>query len=603
VQSNVAVGDNKGTVIGTNIGTQIINQLQASTALHQLRAPVNDFVGRDAEITQLVKTLRQAAESGAVAAISGVRGMGGIGKTELAYKVALELRDAFPDAQLLVELRGATDNPIPSTQALQTVIRAFEREAKLPDALDELKQVYNSVLTGKRVLILADDAKDAAQVRPLLPPPGCGLLVTSRNHFALPGMATLDLRTLPEADAEALLCEICPRICADAMVLAKLCGYLPLALRVSASFLAARPSRPVDEYVQQLKDERIRLEKLRDPHDPELDVAASLRLSYDALDEATQSALCQLSVFVTSFDRDAARAVVAVSEGEKVDEVLDELCRLSLLEWDEKVERYSVHELVRVFGARQLTNSETVWHRYAQHYAQVADSARRLYHQGGAQLASGLALFDRERTHIDQGWDWAQAQAGKPAADAVLLDMSDATALTGDLRYDRRRERIPQLEAALAAARRLNERGAEGAILGNLGNAYADLGETRKAIEFHNQALLIDREIGDRGGEGSDLGNLGNAYAELGEMRKAIDFYEQRLVVAREIGDRRGEAYGSWNMGLALEKEGNLAQAVLAMQLRVDFEREIGHPKAEEHAKQVEQLRQRIENEGGAVGA
>jgi len=102
-------------------------------ALHQLRAPVGDFVGRTAEITQLVTTLRRAAESGTVAAISGVRGLGGIGKTELAYRVAQELNDAFPDAHLLIELRGAGDNPLPPTEALQTVIRAFEREAKLPD--------------------------------------------------------------------------------------------------------------------------------------------------------------------------------------------------------------------------------------------------------------------------------------------------------------------------------------------------------------------------------------------------------------------------------------------------------------------------------------
>src|SRR5207244_1818522 len=145
-----------------------------------------------------------------------------------------------------------------------------------PEDLDQLQAHYRSLLTGRRALILADDAKDSVQVRPLLPPLGCALLVTSRNHFELPGMETFDLRTLPKDEAEKLLLKICSRISATAPELARLCGYLPLALRVSASLLKSRPSRRVAEYLKQLSDERTKLEHLRDPRDPELDVAASL---------------------------------------------------------------------------------------------------------------------------------------------------------------------------------------------------------------------------------------------------------------------------------------------------------------------------------------
>jgi len=257
--------------------------------------------------------------------------------------VAEKLREHYPDGHLLVELHGAT-KPVAPEQALQTVIRAFEREASLPDDLGQLQALYNQVLAGKRVLILADDAKDAAQVRPLLPPPGCALLVTSRNRFHLPGMRPFDLDTLDAPDAEKLLREVCERIGEHAGRLAKLCGYLPLALRVSAGVLA-NSSRSVEGYLEQLEAER--LKHLRDPDspdDPQASVEASLRLSYEALEPAAQAALCQLSVFVTSFDRDAALAVVEV-EGDR-EELLDRLLRRSLLEWDAASERYNLHDLV-----------------------------------------------------------------------------------------------------------------------------------------------------------------------------------------------------------------------------------------------------------------
>ncbi len=273
---------------GTFIEQQIIQPVLPPT-LHQLRAPVGDFVGRKREIDLLVQQLIAATGSGAAAAISGVRGMGGIGKTELAYAAAQQLLKHFPDAQLLIELRGAGANPLTPEAALQTVIRAFEREAKLPDDVTQLQALYRDKLTGKRAIILADDAKDAAQVRPLLPPPGCALLITSRNRFVLPGMAGLDLGTLPgDATAQPLL-EICPRIRAYAPKLAQLCGYLALALRVSAGLLAASDIRDVARYLEQLAAER--LKHLNDPDDPQTSVEASLRLSYDALPPAAQATL------------------------------------------------------------------------------------------------------------------------------------------------------------------------------------------------------------------------------------------------------------------------------------------------------------------------
>ena len=527
VQSTINVAANQGTVIGT----QIINQAHATPALHQLRASVGDFVGRAAEIDQLVQALSAASGNG-TAAIGCVRGMAGVGKTELAYTVAQQLNASFPDAQLLVDLRGVSPTPLSPAQALQTLIRAFEREAKLPDELDELTGLYAAALAGKRALILADDAQDVAQVRSLLPPPGCALLVTSRNRFALPAMRAIDLPPLPPQAAAQLLLAVCPRIGTDAEALAKQCGYLPLALRVSAGLLATNDARPVSSCLAHLGVER--LSYLSDPDDPAANVETSLRLSYDDLTPDGQAGLCQLSVFPASFDAAAAQAVVAIAAD--VSEALELLRRYSLLEWDAALERYSLQDLVRVYGAARLEAADAVRLRHAQHYMQVASFAvQDLYLKG--QALAGLALFDRERAQIDAGWSWARERAGDPNADELLLSYARATLDVSSLRYNARTERIPQMEACLLAARRLGRRDHELAALSNLGNAYADLGDVPKAIDNYEQALVIAREIGDPNAE-ADAAVLAQLRQQLadGHGDKAAGAQEGRKAKGRKPG-------------------------------------------------------------------
>src|SRR5262245_15014347 len=141
-------------------------------AVRMLRNPVPDFVGREQEIDRLVQAIRRAAAQGAGGTISCVRGMGGVGKTELAYAVAQRLAPQFPDGQVLVDLQAAGE-PLPVVMAIQNILRAFDPGADFPEDLAQLQGIYRAMLAGKRVLILADNAWDAAQVRPLLPPAGC----------------------------------------------------------------------------------------------------------------------------------------------------------------------------------------------------------------------------------------------------------------------------------------------------------------------------------------------------------------------------------------------------------------------------------------------
>ena len=575
-------------IIGNNVArTKYVAHTHTIQSLHQLRPPVADFVGRQGEIDHLVHVLGEAT-------ISGIRGLGGTGKTQLALAVAQRLKGTFPDAQLLLELRGSRSNPLTPEQALQTIIRAFEPLARLPDNLDRLRSAYLNLLNDRRVLILADDALDARQVELLQPPPGCALLLTSRHRFSLPGMATLDLDILPQSEAEKLLVEICPRIGPAAPRMAQLCARLTLALRLCAS-MCANSILSIEHHIRALEDERERLLRLGDP---DASVEASLQLSYSALDRQMQEVLCQLSVFPSSFDIIAARAVVhekgAGAEGQRtngdqrsVEELLDLLYSRSLVEWDRQTGRYSLHDLVSVFASERLEAEDAVRLRHAQYYALIAAGADELYKQGGENVLLGLKLFDMERANIDAGWNWAREQAEEQPESMsqeigeILLAYANATIYVGDLRYDKRRERIPQLEAALEAARRLSHKEAEGGTLGNLGLAYADLGEPRKAIQYHEQHLKIARLIGDRWSEGSALGNLGNVYAALGEPREAIQYYEQSLVIAHEIGDRQRQGNALGNLGNAYVDLGEPRKAIQYYEQHLEIAHDIGDRRGE----------------------
>jgi hypothetical protein len=157
--------------------------------------------------------------------------MGGVGKTELAHAVAQRVAACFPGGQILIEMKGAT-NPLPTDIALQMILRTMGYPGEFPHEISLLQQLYRSTLQGRRVLVIADDAKDATQVKSLMPPYGCALLITSRLRFTLPGMKQIDFRKLPEKEAEQMILSIFPRISNAAPLVARLCGYLPLALRV-----------------------------------------------------------------------------------------------------------------------------------------------------------------------------------------------------------------------------------------------------------------------------------------------------------------------------------------------------------------------------------
>jgi hypothetical protein len=169
---------------------------------HQIPPPPRDYTGRDDEVQEILNYFDQSFN------IVGIFGMGGIGKTALSFKLAEKLRDLYPD-QIMVNLNGLGTRPISTREAMEYVVRSY-----FPDAADlychpdKARGQYLSLLDGRRTLILLDNAANGQQVQSLIPPKTCGLLITSRYKFALPGMKTRELEILEPDEAMNLLLKI-----------------------------------------------------------------------------------------------------------------------------------------------------------------------------------------------------------------------------------------------------------------------------------------------------------------------------------------------------------------------------------------------------------
>jgi tetratricopeptide (TPR) repeat protein len=555
---NIGVGISGGqTAVGGDMvgGNKYVYEAPPPViaALHQLPPPPADFTGRTTELREL----RAAIEKGGIH-ISGLQGQGGVGKTALALKLAAELAPNYPDAQIYLDLKGVTEKPLTAAEAMSHVLRTFHPEAKLPEKEEDLRAQYLSVLHNKRALLLMDNAKDAAQLRLLIPPEACTFLVTSREHFTLPGLHRKNLNTLPPQDAKDLLLQIESRIGAEAEAISELCGYLPLALRLAAAALAEREDISPTDYRKRLANEKLKLLAGRDES-----VEASITLSYNLLDTEMQKRWRMLAVFPDTFDASAAAAVWE-TDTDTAQDTLSRLLQYSMLEWTEPSQRYHLHDLMRDFGRKRLTPAESdgTALRHAKCYLDALRGAHLLYEKGGESVTHALALFDLERGNIQTGqiWTATHSEMDQDAAKQCSDYPDQGTHVL--LLRQHPREQIRWREAARAAASRLKDRAAEGRHLGNLGIAHYLLGEYRRAIEYHNKHLAIARELHDPKGEGQALGNLGLAHYSLGDYRRAIEHQEARLVIARDIGDRQGEGAALGNLGSAYEAMGNHRGAI-----------------------------------------
>jgi hypothetical protein len=219
---------------------------ETPAALRQLPAPRTDFVGRKDEIKKLRRSIKKGKVAGVV-----IQGMGGVGKSELALVLAQDQSKRYRDAHIFLDLKGFSDETaLTAAQAMAHVVRSFHPRANLPEDESALGGRYRSVLDGKKALLVMDNVVDKGHLEPLIPPSGSLILATSRKRFELDGLFALDLDAMEPGDARKLLLAIAPRIGDEADEIARLCEYLPLALRFVGNALAERPDLSPSSYVE-----------------------------------------------------------------------------------------------------------------------------------------------------------------------------------------------------------------------------------------------------------------------------------------------------------------------------------------------------------------
>lgn len=552
----------------------------------QLPTGVPDFTGRSQETGQLEEQLVKAVGAwprGPIV-LSAIDGTGGIGKTSLAVHVAHRVAGLFPDGQLHADLHGSGGQPVEPGEVLARFLRGLGvPPERVPADPEERGALYRTALASRQVLILLDNVRDAAQVRPLLPGTGSSaVLLTSRS--TLPGLDGAFRITLGFLDLDDSL-DLFTRIGGQDVVAAEpdavqavlqICSGLPLAIRIAASRLAAGLDRSVQELAQRLTDERLRLDGLAVE---DRAIRATFAVSYHGLQADQARAFRLLAVGEgPSVTVPAAAALLALPR-DVTQLLLDALVGIHLLH-SPTPGRYRFHDLLRLFAAECAQADETPAARDAALYRQLrwyldsSAAASRCLNPSRRHVtldAPGPEWQPLHFTGFDEALAWCEAERTNLAA-AVAQAARTGRHEIGwklpitmwDLFHLRRwqEDGIRCNESALASAEALHDRKAESWVLNSLSSAYQAAGRLSDAADCLDRALEIRGRLGDLQGQGSSLLNLGYVYTEMGRSAEAIGVLEQALGIFRELGVQAGEATARTNLGVAFQSLGDYPAAL-----------------------------------------
>ncbi|WP_218153875.1 AfsR/SARP family transcriptional regulator [Nonomuraea pusilla] len=537
---------------------------------------IPDFSGRAAELEQLVGERHGPA-------VVTIDGMAGIGKTALAVHVAHRLAARHPDGQLFIDLQAHTAGrePVDASAALEALLRQLGVPAdRIPVPPAERGALWRAELAGRRVLAVLDNALDADHVRPLLPGhTDTFVLVTSRRRLVgLDGARPLSVEVLAEEDAAALFERIVgerARHEPDAVrEVLRLCGHLPLAIRIAAARLQHRPRWTVAYLAGRLRDHRRLLDG----------VSAAFTLSYEQLDEAEQR-MFRLLGLVPGRDIDAcgAAALAGIAE-EEAEELLENLLDAHMLLQLEPG-RYTFHDLLREH-ARSIAEDDGAVMRLLAYYLHRSRAAMdRLFpHSVGQRegipqpatpvppvrdAAEAIAWLDAERANII-----ATAVDG-PEICLGLLALAMRPYLDRQAHHD---DALTLHSLALQRSRTLGDREVQARALTDLAWTYWRLGEYERAEEHAHQALDAGEETGERA---RALLTLGNVALRRRQDAQAEQYLKQALDLTRIAADTWGEAHVLGILALALDRAGRPEEARRHLDLALALHRKVGDPAGE----------------------
>jgi len=570
----------------------------------QLPADIADFTGRETPVIQLCDLLlgANATSSPGAVRIAVVNGAGGLGKTTLAVHAAHQVRDEFPDGQLYVDLLGATDQPADPGDVLARFLRDLGVEGgKVPARDDERGALYRTRLTGRRVLILLDNAKDAAQVRPLLPgSSSCTVLVTTRNRTPdLVSTRFVDLNVLEDTEALALFSRIVgeeraaaePDATAEVLVA---CAGLPLALRICAARLAARRQWRIATLAGRLRNEQRRLDELSIG---DLAVRSSFQVSYDSLRSPSRGmdparVFRLLGLWQGAWISLAAAAVLVGADGDDTEDALETLVDANLLEsptpgW------YRFHDLLRVYATERALAEEPEAEReeavrrllwwYLETTEAAADKVSPLRYRVPRE-PSGSDFPPLAFDSVDEALAWCDAEranfaaATRQAAATGLHEVAWRLPPTVSLMFTRRSnyaDSVTVNRVAADSAREAGERLGEAWALNQLGFALARLRDPESFAHLE-RALALRRESGDTQGEAQTAIGLGEGYLYIhGSGEDALQYMRRAADVLEPTGATSLRSVALNNLGEVYFMLGDLDAAAECYTQARDISREI----------------------------
>jgi tetratricopeptide (TPR) repeat protein len=596
--------------------------------------PVKTFVGRIEPVAEVHSRLSQAEDS-----LVAIVGTGGLGKSELAKTYAYRHRADYPGGVFWAGLKGS-DWRTQAAAILSKLGAGGERPA-FPDEAAAIEAVKQALAGRRDVLLIIDNVTEGVQVVE----PGCRVLVTTRERHALPAGPKEDVYDLPVLSLDEGL-DLLKKVLGQERVkqdvdgarqLIQILGGLALAVDIAAQHLARARDLDFPTYIGSIRG---KLAEVKLGDSPEKNVAASLMVSLEQLGEEGGVSLAHVfeAASVCAESGFSSRTLAAAAGLKAADAALaghlaGMLADRSLLHYDEKARRYTLHALLRQLAEVRLAaepererrcreNYCLHWLHYAQAHSANPDAliyeseglweamvqANRIY-RGGELLPRFLeALSGPYRKHLQAG-EYELAFLYLMLTDVLRVDeLGLSRPLVGLLEplFERRAslskfsqcqllnslgvaygrlgeygQAIGLFEEGLEIARRLGDARSEEAALGNLGIAHKSLGEHSQALKLYEQVLAIARRIGDLQGEGNVLGCIGAIHAAQGEHRQALHLHEQRLEIARRIGDTRGEAGALGSIGSAYFRLDEPRQAIVLYEQALEIHRRMGDLRGE----------------------